>query len=241
MLFSEVKVNARLEIELEDKEVRLIRGLVIDVDKKQDVFTIVDEYGNFITIEKTFVVGIEKVVLDKKILEAMYDFKNYYKEKEKHVLAIEELETAIPQLVENIRDARFLVHFNIHGASVRVKASLTEENLKFKSSNLLYDIGIDANLNNQLEIRIIAKNELEYYDVTDKDKLIEANAPDLKKILDKAFKVDVIEKSKGLNHIKDSLYHITTEYIILIPVSEDDYFAKKTFVVETIKKLRRDF
>lgn len=240
MLFSEVKVNGRLEVELENDDYRLVRGLVIDVDKKNDAFMLVDEYGSFVAIEKHVIVSISKIVLDKRVLEAMYDYKKYYKEKEKHIQAIEELELALPQLKDNINDSRFVVNFNIHGASVRLKAQLTEADLNFKSTEFIYEVGIDSNLNNQIELCFVVKKVFNYYDVEDKNKLLEAHAPKIKDSLDKLFKTDCIEKKSKLVHVEDETYYAISEYVVLVPVSEDNYLERKLFITETINKLRRN-
>ena len=243
MNFKQIIKNSRVEIELESNNTnnRLVRGMVLDVFNETDEFTIVDEFGNLKIIDYNNVLNVEKIKFDKIIIDALYNYKEYYKKKKSYEGKLQNLESQFSLLQENILDAHFLAKFNIHGAFIRINKYIPEDLKNFYSHDLRYKIDLKYNLNSEIEINITVVKEFDYYDVTPKviDKIKKQNKPDKYKELSTVFKDEVIEQHNFLNHIEKDKYEVGTKYLVLIPVNKENYLNKKEFIFKAIHKLKK--
>jgi hypothetical protein len=243
MNFKKITKNNRVEIEIENNNFndRLLRGMVLDVFNETDEFIIVDEFGNLKIIDYNNVLNIEKIKFDKIITDALYNYKEYYKKKKSYEEKLQDLKNQFPLLQEHILDAHFLAKFNIHGAFIRINKYIPENLKNFHSHDLKYQIKLGYNLNDEIEINITVLKEFDYYEVTPKiiDKIKKQNKPDKYKELSDVFKDEVIEQNSFLNHIEKDTYEVGTKYLILISINKENYLNKKDFILKAIHKLKK--
>jgi hypothetical protein len=244
MEFKDIKMNNRLELEVESENpaLRNIRGIVLAVG---DHFLIlVTDYGESLEVLEDRILSISSVSMPKLVSDCMTEMKNHYAEMYDLELRLKALREQEVKLKQALYDANFLSRFNIFGSKNRLDKSVDPNLLTFEREALSYRTSFESNRNEQIEILVKVSNELDYPDldeVRDVDKIIRVHAPQAGGLLEKCFPFasKPQELEKKVIHEKDSLYSVETLYRLNVDVSRDTFLDVRESIIKGLIRLRK--
>lgn len=244
MIFDELKVNNRIQIECENENpaLRNIRGIVLGFASNS--ILIITDYGKVIEIPENKVLSITKITFDRIVSDALLELKNHYNEIYELELKLKTLKEKEPELINKLYDANFLSKFNIVGAKNRLDNSIPKELLHFDNNTLTYEVWFEANPDNQIEMYFKVFNTFEYYnldEIGNVEKIIRIHAPDVKDVIAKSFhfgsKVEELEKE--VVHVQDNSYSVFTKYRMKVEVTEDNFLEVREEIKKGLLRLRK--
>lgn len=243
MVFEDIQINNRLQVDIEtlDSGLASYKGIILDVTN--DSFSMVTDFGKLITINKDDILSIAKTSFDRIISSSIVNIKNFYQEKKELEDRYNELIKQKEGLIEDLFDSNMLSRFNITGAKNRLDKSIPKGLLNFNRGIYNYKVFFSANPNNEIEINFKASYTFEYYNSEniDSDKIIRTHAPKEKDVIKKSFNDlgRILEIEKNVVHEKKDFYTVFTTYQMLVEVDAENFLNVREKIKEGLSKLKR--
>jgi hypothetical protein len=242
--FSEIKLNNRIqfEVESENPSLRNVRGIVLAMGEASLV--LVTDFGELTEICEDKILSITSINMPKPVSDAMTELKNHFAEIYELEVKLKELRENELSLKQSLFDANFLSKFNINGAKNRLDKSIDGSLMSFSKDTMSYQLTFGSNPNNEIEILVMVSNQIDYPnldEVRDVDKIIRVHAPNVKELLEKCFPFTTKPKEleKKVVHEEDSIYSVRTQYRMNVDVTKDNFLEIREEIVKALIRLQK--